>query len=150
NEDDPPPQPVPWQLQIPLVDGGTVLHAAVESGSTDAVVLILQSGADIEAKDSKGRTPLMLAESLSLLSLLVTEWHADTSVRDVDGYCLWHYHATENDHQMLQWLAANDPHKSASLKAVSRPGRTPLLEALGTVSELAKRLKSSRTDDHTA
>jgi hypothetical protein len=54
---------------------GTILHMAVETanakGDTTAVELILESGADLEAVDSEGRTPLSLAENVHVYRFLV-------------------------------------------------------------------------------
>lgn len=47
-------------LAIPE-DGTTALHVAVEIGSTEAVKLLCNCGADVQAKNSAGETPLSLA-----------------------------------------------------------------------------------------
>ncbi|EJD49471.1 ankyrin, partial [Auricularia subglabra TFB-10046 SS5] len=39
-------------------DGRTVLHGAAKMGHTDAVAVLLEKGADPNAVDKKGRTPL--------------------------------------------------------------------------------------------
>jgi len=65
-------------------DGLTSLHYASSSGSVDMAKLLIDKGADINAADHKGTTPLMLAvqkNSLPVAKLLL-ERGADISLRD--------------------------------------------------------------------
>jgi len=45
-------------VNVPLVDGSTALHWAVENDDADAVEMLLYSGAMPDAKDRYGLTPL--------------------------------------------------------------------------------------------
>ena len=49
-----------FHLEI-ISDGWTPLHWAVSSGNLKKVIRLVESGADIYAKDKMGRTPMMLA-----------------------------------------------------------------------------------------
>lgn len=50
--------------------GSTALHLAVKRGKTDAIKLLLRSGADVNAADANGNTPLILAATEGLGELL--------------------------------------------------------------------------------
>jgi ankyrin repeat protein len=111
-------------------DGGTVLHCAVESGNITTIRLLLQSGANTEARDLKGRTPFLLSTKTEVMTVLVTEFGANTAHRDDNGYTVWHYNAAENNVAMIEWLAKNDPNREVALKSVCKDGKAPLSDAL--------------------
>ena len=52
-------------------NGETALHAWVDNGHHDGVVLLLGRGAMIEARDDDGKTPLLHSPRLSIISLLL-------------------------------------------------------------------------------
>ena len=63
------------------------MHWACSNGSIDLVERLLQHGADVDAVDNDGVTPLMRASfggHLRVVQLLLTRG-ADTSLRDRDG-----------------------------------------------------------------
>lgn len=49
------------QLPVPECWGRTPLHQAVKSGNPKCVLLLIEGGAKVNAKDEKGTTPLLLA-----------------------------------------------------------------------------------------
>jgi ankyrin repeat protein len=58
----------------------TPLHFAATTGSVDAARLLLQKGADVEAKSKSGVTALMIAATMGhtdVVRLLVQEGNAD-------------------------------------------------------------------------
>jgi len=70
----------------------TPLHAAVAgNGATECVRFLLDSGADINCKDSTDRSPIfyaVLKGDLDLISLLLNEYSADATLLDADGNSL--------------------------------------------------------------
>ncbi|HYD18762.1 MAG TPA: ankyrin repeat domain-containing protein [Patescibacteria group bacterium] len=47
-----------WTVNIPYSTGATPLHAACLLGQTDIVSYLLRNGADVNAKDDSGHTPM--------------------------------------------------------------------------------------------
>ena len=69
------------QAQIPPTTGEiaayTGLHAAAASGDVAEIERVFKAGADIEARDSFGRTPLMIAayrKDLAAARALIQAW----------------------------------------------------------------------------
>ncbi len=48
-------------MRAATTDGWTPLHVACEKGHASVVRLLLERGADVNARDGKGRTALVLA-----------------------------------------------------------------------------------------
>jgi ankyrin repeat protein len=62
------------EVKIPNKDQTTALHLACLEGNKEAVELLIQSGANVNMRDSEGFTPLFLAiklENLEIIKLLV-------------------------------------------------------------------------------
>ena len=84
----------------------TPLHAASLNGRTPVVELLIDHGADIEAKSGIGFTPLHLAAQeghLATARLLVTRG-ARTDAAKRDGAMPIHMAAQDNRHQVLEFL----------------------------------------------
>ena len=64
---------------------GTALHNAVDEGSPDVVQVLIDAGADIEAKDEKGRSPLHCASSSGALPVVKMLVEAGAGVRATDN-----------------------------------------------------------------
>ena len=82
-------------LSFTRTDGSSPLHLAVMSSasSIDTIMLFLESGADIEAEDVRGRRPLHAAIEYgckTALKLLLGRG-ASTTASDVDGRTALHY-----------------------------------------------------------
>lgn len=62
-----------FESALPKVPDGqdSLLHLAVSGDYAKIVELLIQAGASLSATDSEGRTPLMVSESTSIISLLV-------------------------------------------------------------------------------
>ncbi|CAH1773388.1 unnamed protein product, partial [Owenia fusiformis] len=68
--------------------GQTALMLAVSHGRTDTVSLLMQCGADINAKDEDGSTALMCASEhghAEIVKLLLAHPHCDATLTDNDG-----------------------------------------------------------------
>ena len=68
-------------------DGVPLLHAAAQNGSSDAMEWLLDRGANVDARDAEGATPLIhatLSGSAKAVQTLL-EYGADTQLRDATG-----------------------------------------------------------------
>ncbi|KAH7324691.1 hypothetical protein B0I35DRAFT_424786 [Stachybotrys elegans] len=115
----------------------TILHAAVSGGQVDVVDFLIEHGASLDARDFKGRTPVMVVESMEMLARLVKKHGAITTHVDQEGLTIWHYLAATNDAPLLAWLVYNDPDRDACLQMRS-PSGTPMVEAINYINWLAK------------
>jgi len=103
---------------------GTLLHQATKLGSKLMIEFLLQSGANIVAKDYHDNTPLHLAPSPEIAALLI----ADVNARNSDGETPLHK-AVENDKtELVEFLLSN----GANSNAQDNQGKTPLHKAGNT------------------
>ncbi len=67
--------------------GNTLLNAAAQNGMTDTMQLLLRRGADVNAADDDGMTPLMNAAMVdrSAPTRLLLEYGAERGLRDASG-----------------------------------------------------------------
>ena len=74
-------------VNVPLVDGTTALHWAVESDDAETVQLLIQAGANVKAKDRYGFTPLYFACSSGNARIVraLVEAGADPNAADSGG-----------------------------------------------------------------
>ncbi|TLD33751.1 hypothetical protein PspLS_00738 [Pyricularia sp. CBS 133598] len=139
-----PRRPVNMSLSDPISSDSSIfkdialqtpLHLLAEVGrrpSQDIILWIqalLDLGADVTARDGRGRTPLHLVESPEVLDMFL-RFGADLDSRDEDGRSLWHVAAFNHDVAVLEALAKLDPAPLESLRSKTTIGRTPLAEAL--------------------
>lgn len=98
--------------------GATPLCAAVAAGNTDAVEILVEAGAPIDAPDASGTTPLELSRRLEL--------------SDVEGVLL---RAGANDPRASEWLeqqGARSEGGSDGLPSQHRPVPSSVVSACGT------------------
>ncbi|KAJ4311286.1 hypothetical protein N0V84_010533 [Fusarium piperis] len=117
---------------------GTILHTATEGSQLEIMDILIAAGADMGARDSNKRTPIMVVEDLSALSKLVLEHGASTTDTDEDGRTIWHLCAFTNDVHLLKWLWEHDPRKDENLRRKDRFGLTPLVASFAYIDALAQ------------
>ncbi|KAF5646857.1 hypothetical protein F52700_1765 [Fusarium sp. NRRL 52700] len=121
----------------------TLLHMAAESAQNEILEMLIEAGADIRARDSSGRTPLMVCNEVSPMAKLILEHGAPTFDKDNGGRNVWHYFAATNEDDILKFLWDNDPYKIRNLNAVDEQGHTPLQSAFAHVEALQQSPKTS-------
>ncbi|KAJ4162901.1 hypothetical protein NW754_014322 [Fusarium falciforme] len=117
---------------------GTILHTATEGSQLEIMDILIAAGADMGARDSNKRTPIMVVEDLSALSKLVLDHGASTTDTDMDGRTIWHLCAFTNDVALLKWLWEHDPLRDENLRKKDRFGFTPLVASFAFIDTLAQ------------
>ncbi|KAL3593496.1 hypothetical protein FPOAC2_07794 [Fusarium poae] len=115
---------------------GTILHMATEGAQLEIMDILIRAGADVRARDSEGRTPLMVIEEVGPLAKLILEHSAPTYDTDNGGRNIWHLLAATNEVKLLMFLWDNDPFKIRNLDAVCEDGHTPLRAAFAYINTL--------------
>ncbi|KAM0562338.1 hypothetical protein ACHAPJ_002027 [Fusarium lateritium] len=123
---------------------GTILHMATEGSQLEIMDILIRAGADVRARDSSGRTPIMVVEDVNSLAKLILEHSAPTYDTDKGGRTIWHLAAATNDVDLLKFLWENDPHKARNLVAVCEDGHTPLRAAFSYIKQLEVLPKGSK------
>lgn len=112
--------------------GGLPLHQAILRNKTEIAVLLLESGASVDAPDRTARTPLHLAVergNVALVTALLVR-HARPNERDALGWTPLHHAAAENKVAVARALLDG----GANPKTLSDRGGTPLHEAAASAS----------------
>ncbi len=109
------------------IEGQTALHDAARSGCARMTALLLDHGADIEAEDKSGKTPLMLATEECKIHVVrvLLERGADAIRRGTDGHAPMHSAALGGSKRILAMLIE----RGADVNAATDAGTTPLLIA---------------------
>jgi len=104
------------------------LHLAAKDGAISRVKHLIAEGADINARDNQGRTPLyeaILGGNVNTVKLLT--WHgADINARDNQGRTPLHL-ASGRNHQAVTELLID---QGADVNATDKDGDTPLNVAI--------------------
>ena len=109
---------------LPTEKGATTpLHNAVATDEAKVVASFLDGGADIEARNEKGRTPLQVAavNSKPEVVALLLDRGADTEVRTEDGKTSLHIAAADNIPEVVALLL-----NGADIEVRNEKGETPL------------------------
>ena len=85
---------------------GTALHCAAEAGQCESIRCLLDSGMDIELRDTFGRTPLHCASDQRhrLATDLLLRMGADPNARDDRGFSLIHDAAQTGNERLMRRL----------------------------------------------
>ena len=100
------------------------LFDVVKQNDAIAVKEFIKKGADVNARDEEGLTPLMTASSKNyknLAEILISEG-ADVSTRDTQGFTALIWAASENRKEIAELLISN----GADVNAKDDMGGTPL------------------------
>ena len=110
----------------------TPLHCAVENNSTEAAKLLLERGAEIEARNTKNQTPLHFASlnNSTEAAKLLLERGAEIEARDVESRTPLHLAALNKSTEAAKLLLE----RGAEIEAKDVDNRTPL-EVSREVSE---------------
>ncbi len=101
--------------------GRTSLHLTCKLSYADCVQLLLDHGANVDLQDNEGRTALHRAInkcpwSMDIVSMLVEQGKANTSIGDNFGYTALHIAALEELEQCVNYLIQNGGNVTASTK----------------------------------
>ena len=97
--------------QVPAPTASAALLAAATTGDTDAALVALRQGADLETKDGNGRTPLILAathDRVDVARLLVAQG-ADPDTQDAQQDSAWLVTGVTGSVAMLEALLPANP-----------------------------------------
>jgi ankyrin repeat protein len=123
----------PELINLPGPCGRTPLHFAASSGSLEATKMLLQKGANINARDQYGCTPLLLTVygfQTEIVKLLAASG-ANVNLGDNGGRTPLHQAACASPTEIVVILLKN----GANPNAQDRNGVTPLHEAARTADE---------------
>jgi ankyrin repeat protein len=123
---------------------GTALHLASMYGSTDVVELLLSAGANINATNDNGWTPLYMAASYLARNydeqlrcmLLLLEHGANVNAVDSNGRNVWHNVALHNDTSAVKILKPFVADQESALLELDHEEYIPLFLAAHSNADL--------------
>ncbi len=106
---------------------GRPLHGAAKRGHVPVVEILIAQGADVDARDERGRTPLICScgSRQKKVSEVLIGRGADTNAKDDAGRTALHSACATGLRDVVELLIS----KGADLNAKEKAGRTPLVYA---------------------
>ena len=118
-------QPEPPTAKAPDIS----IHEAAYTGNIEAVKQHLAAGADVNAKASRGWTPLHAAATKEIAKLLIAKG-ADVNAKDKIGGTPLHLAAHSGLKEIVELLIANGANTNAKIEAGKWKGQTSLSLAI--------------------
>jgi len=118
---------------------------AATTGRTDAVELLLEAGANINAKNDKGQTALHVAVDSAdgdIVELLLSKGADINAKDDESGFTALHHAAKSGNKDTAEMLIA----KGADINAKDKQGHTPLYFAVNSDYKVAELLINKGAD----
>jgi ankyrin repeat protein len=131
----------PFLVYFRLADGTTPLHVAAQWGTLGAAQFLAQKGGDINARDSRGETPLhealarptgLFARRARNMMAFLIEKGADVNALDQNDATALHRAAKSGDADLLTALLA----KNVNPNVRDKSGQTPLFALMTKNSDL--------------
>lgn len=123
------PAALPALMDAALKEGSSLeqeLHNATIARDSIRIEYLLKRGANINARDTEGQTPLMVAAKSGDISVVngMLEYNADPNLQDHDGWTAAMHAVRSNDPKMMRLLGK--PRYKANFELLNHDGMTAL------------------------
>lgn len=123
------PAALPALMDAALKEGSSLeqeLHNATIARDSIRIEYLLKRGANINARDTEGQTPLMVAAKSGDISVVngMLEYNADPNLQDHDGWTAAMHAVRSNDPKMMRLLGK--PRYKANFELLNHDGMTVL------------------------